>query len=285
MEYCRGKNLKEMIDSHQLNPAQNWKLIRQILEAVRYIHEMKLIHRDLKPGNIFLDENFNVKLGDFGLAKIVKSNNNNLINSNLNFNSNQLIKVNNFDYMTIAIGTKYYCSPEQENCKNYNEKTDIFSIGIIIFEMFYFFNSLMERDKVLRNIKENSFYPEDFNQKCELKVVEIVKNCTNKNPNKRPSAEFLLNSIPIFLNEERVVENFKQIIFDNERYSERFLEILITKNLENIYEKEGFKDIFFKKTNSLLCKYIQNNINYLSNIQTIRNRITDLFLKKNSFFY
>lgn len=70
MECCEQKTLKELIHSGILS--RNDKLFRslltQILEALTYVHSKNLIHRDMKPCNIFLDKNMNVKLGDFGLA-------------------------------------------------------------------------------------------------------------------------------------------------------------------------------------------------------------------------
>ena len=125
--------------------------------------------------------------------------------------------------MTYAIGTKYYCSPEQENSTHYTSKSDIFSLGIIIFEMFYYFNSLMERNIVLRGIKEDKKYPKDFEEICPSNVVKIVKLCTNHNPKERPSAQDLLNSklIPYVLNEKNVVDNFNDIIEDNQSFSLR----------------------------------------------------------------
>jgi NIMA (never in mitosis gene a)-related kinase len=71
------------------------------------------MHRDLKPGNIFLDSNYNVKLGDFGLSRVM---------------SDESMFANTH------VGTPYYMSPEQINSERYNEKSDIWSLGCIIYE-------------------------------------------------------------------------------------------------------------------------------------------------------
>ena len=72
------------------------------------------MHRDLKPGNIFLDANYNVKLGDFGLSRVMGTE-------------------SVFAYT--HVGTPYYMSPEQISDQKYNEKSDIWSLGCIIYEM------------------------------------------------------------------------------------------------------------------------------------------------------
>jgi len=74
----------------------------------------KILHRDLKPGNIFLDANSDAKVGDFGLARV------------LNHDS---------VFAQTHVGTPYYMSPEQINEQRYNEKSDIWSLGCIIYEM------------------------------------------------------------------------------------------------------------------------------------------------------
>ncbi len=75
---------------------------------------MKILHRDLKPGNIFLDSNSNVKIGDFGLARVMNGE-------------------SQFAYT--HVGTPYYMSPEQINDSKYNEQSDIWSLGCIIYEL------------------------------------------------------------------------------------------------------------------------------------------------------
>ena len=72
------------------------------------------MHRDLKPGNIFLDSSNNVKLGDFGLSKMM--------------NEDSI-------FAETHVGTPYYMSPEQINDQKYNEKSDVWSAGCIIYEL------------------------------------------------------------------------------------------------------------------------------------------------------
>ena len=217
MELCENNTLRDAIDKGQLKSDElKWKLISQILEGVKYIHENGYIHRDLKPGNIFLDEKNEVKIGDFGLVQNDKNkkelNNNYSINTFFNFNNN--LQYINFggELMTVGIGTKYYCSPEQEKSKNYDNKTDMYSLGIIIFEMFYKFNSLMERDIILRGIKEEQKYPKDMEEMCGKNAYTIVKQCTNFRPELRPSIKQLIKSklIPSLEKKENMISQFKK---------------------------------------------------------------------------
>lgn len=74
MEFCEGRNLKHFIieSAKSAKPSelveQKWRIFSQIVDALHYLHDSGLMHRDLKPQNIFLDKKNNVKLGDFGLA-------------------------------------------------------------------------------------------------------------------------------------------------------------------------------------------------------------------------
>ena len=243
MELCENNTLRDAIDKGQLKEEDmKWRLISQILEGVDYIHENRYIHRDLKPGNIFLDSHNDVKIGDFGLVqtydKNKKESNNASFNSFL-FNNN--LQYLNFggELMTIGIGTKYYCSPEQEKTKNYDNKTDIYSLGIIIFEMFYKFNSLMERDITLRGIKDEQKYPDDMDAKCGKNVSSLVKKCTNYNPDLRPTVKEILKSkmIPSIDNKQKVLDQFKDEFLDkNNKYINDFLHILVEKKKERIIE-------------------------------------------------
>jgi translation initiation factor 2-alpha kinase 4 len=157
MEFCEGQTLREAIHNKSLDENAKWDIISALIDVINYIHDQKLIHRDIKPSNIFLDKNFNVKLGDFGLAKILNSETKFPINTSRDF-----LMSNAGDLLSCGVGTMYYCSPEQEKGGIYDEKTDIFSLGIVIFEMFFSFGSLMHRDIVLREIREKHNFPNDF---------------------------------------------------------------------------------------------------------------------------
>ena len=153
MELCRSETLRHWLNSTKCKTRSHTQILNifeQILNAINYIHSQDLIHRDLKPSNILLslDGNF-VKIGDFGLvvednpniSSSLEENNNNNNNNNNNYNYNNMSNDNN--------GTYLYMSPEQLKHKEYSSKVDIFSLGIILYELIVSFETDMERYEVI----------------------------------------------------------------------------------------------------------------------------------------
>ncbi len=145
--------MREYINVNFDDSTQKIKILRGILEGLAYIHQKKIIHRDLKPANIFLTENNKVKIGDFGLA-IAEDRSVNVSLDSAGFDP--------LSDKTKAVGTGFYRAPEQLKSHKYNEKADIYSLGIIMFELFYQFRTAMERADVLKDITANHQLPKDF---------------------------------------------------------------------------------------------------------------------------
>ncbi|KAK9533540.1 hypothetical protein VZT92_008652 [Zoarces viviparus] len=199
MEYCEKSTLRDTID-HGLHQDQTrlWRLFREILDGLAYIHEQGMIHRDLKPVNIFLDSQDHVKIGDFGLATDHPAN---VAAGKFEVEetgSAVMPKPDPTGNMTGMVGTALYVSPEvQGNTKaTYNQKVDLFSLGIILFEMSYRpMTTGAERISVLSQLRvEPMVIPEDFTayeQGTQRKVIEWL---LNHDPALRPTAQELLKS-------------------------------------------------------------------------------------------
>ena len=138
MEFCNGENLRSFIDKNMNDNTlieENIlsKIISQICMGIKEIHNKKIIHRDLKPDNIFMNLNMIVKIGDFGISKKLK-----------NYKTHVLT--------TKKLGTDYYAAPEIIMEGIYNEKSDMWSLGCIIYELFNL--SIYYKDKFMNEIKK-----------------------------------------------------------------------------------------------------------------------------------
>ncbi|XP_076024157.1 serine/threonine-protein kinase Nek2 isoform X2 [Genypterus blacodes] len=124
MEYCEGGDLSSLItkcikERRYLEEQFIVRVMTQLTLALKECHRRSdgratVLHRDLKPANIFLDVKQNVKLGDFGLARILN---------------------HDTSFAKTFVGTPYYMSPEQMNRMSYNEKSDIWSLGCLLYEL------------------------------------------------------------------------------------------------------------------------------------------------------
>ncbi|KAL6652223.1 hypothetical protein ACP70R_011148 [Stipagrostis hirtigluma subsp. patula] len=170
MEYCIGtlKNFLS-IEEREINVEQSWTLFEKISEAVKCIHQDGVIHRDLKPDNIFIGSGGRIKIGDFGHACWAAS---------------------HIDGQegTPDRGTELYAAPELYSGQVTN-KVDIYSLGVIFVEMFHPFQSDHERCIVLMNLKE-SIYPTEWEGDSVL-----MKKLTASCPSDRPSASDVLEHI------------------------------------------------------------------------------------------
>lgn len=159
--------------------------MRQILNAVYHMHAKNIIHRDIKPSNVFITKDGSLKIGDFGLAKSTAEN---IAEESLGKKEADKPKLKRQN--TIGVGTHSYSAPEQISGNHYDEKVDIFSVGVMFFEMLHPFSTKTERAHVLSDMRRGEIpqslleeYPEE---------MDIVNQCLSKNPSNRPSAEDLI---------------------------------------------------------------------------------------------
>jgi eukaryotic-like serine/threonine-protein kinase len=117
MEWCEGRLLRQILDEGRISNERALRIAIGVLDALDYIHAHGVVHRDLKPENIMVDEHDNVKLIDFGIA---------------GDSSARRLTYANF---TATLGTPNYISPEQVKGKRGDGRSDIFSMGVILYEM------------------------------------------------------------------------------------------------------------------------------------------------------
>ena len=197
-EYMKNKSLKSYIDSNKGNIPLKQKLlfIFEISLAIEYMHtrKYKILHRDIKSSNILLDDNLHCKLCDFGMSKYYK-NENATKSKNEEGNNNS---INN--YQTNSQSTLFWMSPEYLCDGIINEKSDIYSFGILIWEIF------MEETNPYKNININDYILgnkeivynkrpiiNDENFKECPKIKELICLMWNNDYNKRPNIESILN--------------------------------------------------------------------------------------------
>ncbi|XP_069986045.1 eIF-2-alpha kinase GCN2 isoform X2 [Penaeus vannamei] len=195
MQLCEKNTLRQAINEHLcMDSDRKWRLFRELVNGLDYIHSQGLIHRDLKPGNIFLDMDDHVKIGDFGLATAaIKAKTTAGVIPKMDVDDTK------DSALTSQIGTTFYVAPEVNKSKgkvSYTNKVDIYSLGVIFFEMAHPpLTTGMERAKVLFNLRKPEIdIPEEFIVKKNANSVELIKWLLQHDPQQRPSTGDILKS-------------------------------------------------------------------------------------------
>ncbi|KAF3666707.1 hypothetical protein FXO37_10387 [Capsicum annuum] len=167
-----------------------WHLFRQIVEGLTHIHGQGIIHRDLTPNNIFFDARNDIKIGDFGLAKFLK-----LEQLDQDVDASEIIEVSVDG--TGQVGTYFYTAPEiEQRWPKINEKADMYSLGVVFFELWHPFDTAMERHIVLSDLKQKGEVPPAWAAEYP-EQSSLLRRLMSPSPSDRPSAvELLQNAFP-----------------------------------------------------------------------------------------
>lgn len=181
MEFCPGSLDQDLKGKETMERA--WTYFHQIVEASSLIHAKGIIHRDLCPQNILLDEFKSIKISDFGLAKFCEENKTSTITS------------------ADKKGHKLYMAPEMKTeGSEISSKVDMFNAGLILYELFHpFGDTQSERIEVLQELRDKKSFPAETNEHLtadEQKLRSLILKLLTAEPKERPSAEEILQDPP-----------------------------------------------------------------------------------------
>jgi TolB-like protein len=177
MEKLDGQSLKQAIAGHAMEVEKVLDIGVQVADALVASHAKSIVHRDIKPANIFLTPSGQVKVLDFGLAKLVH-----------NMGTDDDGADNSLTAVGVIPGTAVYMSPEQARSETVDARSDLFSFGVVLYEMatgkkpFTGNNSLVTLDAVLHS---KPVPPRDVNPKIPVELEGIIGKAMEKDRNHR----------------------------------------------------------------------------------------------------
>ena len=295
MEYADKGDLFQLITEHKktkihFNEDEIWNTLIQLLNGLKSLHALNILHRDLKSANVFLFKGGIVKIGDLNVSKVTRK---------------------GMGYT--QTGTPYYASPEVWKDKPYNSKSDIWSLGCVIYEMCALnppFKAQNMEDLFKKVIR--GYYP-DISNKYSKDLSEIIKLMIQIEVGARPSCDELLN-MPIIKKRIEFFKNkdLKEIKEENNIPNNQLLStIRLPKNINNLsrnlpkpnylsnsFDINSFNNNDESKINSynnilninkskVNIKKGINNINSLNKNLLMKykmnNKLEEIFLKNNNF--
>jgi class 3 adenylate cyclase/predicted Ser/Thr protein kinase len=172
MEFVRGYTLTELLEeapSHQMVPRVAMGIARQICRGLEAAHEQGIIHRDIKPQNVLIDHKGEVKLMDFGIARMAEAH-------------------EGMTQAGLIVGTPHYMSPEQVQGKQLDPRSDVYSMGVMLYEMLAGqkpFTSSSLTGVLTAHITETARPPIELRPEIGRQVNAIVMRCLAKDPKSR----------------------------------------------------------------------------------------------------
>ncbi|XP_046329462.2 serine/threonine-protein kinase Nek1-like isoform X4 [Haliotis rufescens] len=205
MDFCSGGDLYGRINSQRgmlftEDQIMNWFV--QTCLAIKHIHDRKILHRDIKSQNIFLTSDGRIQIGDFGIAKVLNS---------------------TVELARTCIGTPYYLSPEIVENKPYNNKSDIWSLGCVLYELTtlkHAFEAGNMKNLVLKIIRGS--YP-PIPPKYTYELRGLIAQLFKRAPRDRPSINsilkknFIIPRVRNLLTEEKMAEEFSHTLLHGQK--------------------------------------------------------------------
>ena len=200
MEYCPGGDLSKLIKNNRKTKQYFsediiWKIFSQVVSALYACHthkDGKILHRDIKPSNIFIDQENNIKLGDFGLSRVLDK---------------------DISFAISRVGTPYYMSPEQIDDIKYNEKSDIWSLGCFLYELTTLHPPFEANTHINLALKIKSGKVDNIPSMYSEKLCQVIGMLMNIDQNVRPNIKEIIAipEISLRIKEKKIKENLKKL--------------------------------------------------------------------------
>mmetsp|Transcript_75386 Transcript_75386/g.110470 ORF Transcript_75386/g.110470 Transcript_75386/m.110470 type:complete len:202 (+) Transcript_75386:124-729(+) len=180
MEYASGGDLADFLKkSRKQGPLEQMrvvKIVEQVLSGLEHVHGKKLLHRDIKPANVLLSAEGDAKLADFGVSRVLS---------------------NSLSQARTMIGTPYYLSPEMIEDKGYSFPSDIWSTGVLVYEMLTYSHPFQGANlpQVIMSIMRGN--PRPLPSRYCADLQNLVENMMKVDPAHRLSASACL-ALPVF---------------------------------------------------------------------------------------
>ena len=191
MEYAPNGNLYDLITKEKtgFNEYKAFEYFIQVVNAVYYLHNNNIIHRDIKPENILIGEDNKIKLCDFGWAKELTLEN-----------------------RSTFCGTVEYMAPEIVGSENYDYGVDIWSLGILLYELLYGHSPFKANNtkNVILNIKSHELTYDDTNKTVSKSCKDLIQKLLNNNPQKRYKIKDILEHPFVKKYQEKYLFSFKK---------------------------------------------------------------------------
>ena len=255
MEYCDGGDLSQFINKNKktrylLKEDLIWNIFLKITIGLATLHKSKILHRDLKTLNVFLTHNLDIKIGDFGVAKILTKS----------------------GFAKTIIGTPYYLSPELCEEKPYNDKSDVWALGCILYELTTYkhpFNAKCQASLILKILQSE---PEPIHNYYSEDLQKLITLILDKNYLTRPSCYEILN-LPFVIEKAKNLGLYSKInlLYPQQNPSKKIVSNYSTRTY--MIHKENKSKVYDQKTAP--SKKINKNyskISYSKCFQSEQNR-------------
>ena len=202
IEFVANGDINGFIEAHKrfnkhIAEEELWNIFYQCMGALNYVHSLGVIHRDIKPANLLMDNNNIVKLGDFGVSALKNKDEN---NQYLNGQYCPFKNKENMQYGGTFVGTQNYMAKEIMDKNDYDQKVDVYSMGVSFYEMCYF--HIPKKVKREHGPNGDIIYsfekierPEDKNVHYSKELLNIIELMLEEDKNKRKTSKEILEMI------------------------------------------------------------------------------------------
>ena len=239
MEYAPNGNLYQSIkkEKNGFSESKAFDYFIQVINAVYYLHSNHIIHRDIKPENLLLCEDNKLKLCDFGWAKELSLEN-----------------------RSTFCGTMEYMAPEIVGSENYDYSVDIWSLGILLYELLFGHSPFKgnNTNNIIQNIKSHELNYDDKNKKISKSCKDLIQKLLNMNPQKRIKIKDILEH-PFIKKHAKKFSYPKKV----QSINDDKIQNILNKNLNDINNNsdkkiiENFNNKTLKRSNTLNTKFLK----------------------------